>query len=77
LLSLREAGKKRSKAVHLLQKSVTNVIWLMVPVSDWLIIMIGPGGLLLGDSHLFRVLKIDGWRDGWNVRPAGWMMGRI
>jgi hypothetical protein len=44
-----EAGKKRSsKAVHMLEKSVTNMISLMVPVFDWPIIMISPGGLLLG-----------------------------
>jgi hypothetical protein len=27
-------------------QSVTNMIWLLLPVLDWLIIMIGSGGLL-------------------------------
>jgi hypothetical protein len=42
-----EAGNKRSKTVHLLHKCVINMIRLLIPVFDWLIIMIGPGGLLL------------------------------
>ncbi len=43
-----EAGKRRITAVHLLEKSAINMIWLLlIPVSDWSIIMIGPGGLLL------------------------------
>jgi hypothetical protein len=32
--------------MHLLEKSVINMTQLMIPVFDWLIIMIGPGGLL-------------------------------
>ncbi len=42
-----EAGKKRIKAVHLLEESVINMIGVLLPVLDWPIIMIGPGGLLL------------------------------
>jgi hypothetical protein len=42
-----EAGKNRSKAVHLLEKSVINMIWLLLPVFYWPIIMIRPRGLLL------------------------------
>jgi hypothetical protein len=34
-----EAGKRHSKAVHLLEKSVINVVWLLLPVFDWPIIM--------------------------------------
>jgi hypothetical protein len=33
--------------VHLLENTVINMISLLVPVFDWPIIMIGPGGLLL------------------------------
>jgi hypothetical protein len=50
-----EVGKRHSKAVHPLQKSVINMIWLLLSVSDWPIIMIGPGGLQLVVSHLFAV----------------------
>jgi hypothetical protein len=53
-----EAGKRCSKAVHMLEKSVINVIWLFVPVSDRAIIMIGPGGLLLWYSN-FNCLALD------------------
>jgi hypothetical protein len=28
------------------EKSVTNMTWLLLSVSDWLIILIGAGGLL-------------------------------
>jgi hypothetical protein len=35
------------KAVHMLEKSVINMIWLLLPVFDLPIMMIGPGGLLL------------------------------
>jgi hypothetical protein len=51
-----EAGKKRSKTIiQLLEKSVINMISLLLPVFDWSIIMIGPGGLLLVSSYLFAV----------------------
>jgi len=39
--------KRAAKVVHLLEKSVINMMWLLVPVFDWWLIMIGPGGLLL------------------------------
>jgi hypothetical protein len=48
-----EAGKWRNKAV--VKKSVINTISPLFPVSDWPIIMIRPGGLLLVVSHLFAV----------------------
>ncbi len=33
-------------------------IWLLLPVSDWPAIMIGPDGLLLVVSHLIAVLAL-------------------
>jgi hypothetical protein len=45
-----DTGKRRSKAVHLLEKTVINVICLLLlllPVFDSPNIMIGPGGFLL------------------------------
>jgi hypothetical protein len=42
-----EAGKRRSKVVHLLEKSVINMIRQLLPVFDWPNIVIGPGGFLL------------------------------
>ncbi len=50
-----EAGKKHNKAVHLLEKSVINMIQLLLPVFDWPIIMFGPGGLLWVVPHLYAV----------------------
>jgi hypothetical protein len=50
-----EVGKSHSKAMHPPQKSVINMIRLMLSVSDWPIIMIGPGGLQLAVSHQFAV----------------------
>jgi hypothetical protein len=51
--SLRWLVKSRSNnAVHLQKKSVINTIWLVLSISDWLIMMIGPGGLLLVVPHL-------------------------
>ncbi len=50
-----EACKRHSKVEHLPEKSVVNMIWLLLPVFDWPIIVIGPGGLLLVVSHLFAV----------------------
>jgi hypothetical protein len=52
---LAEAGKKHSKVVHLLEKSVINMIWLLLPAFDWPIIMIGPRGslLLVVPTYLF------------------------
>ncbi len=42
------------------EKSVVNMIWLLLPGSDWLFIMIGPSGLLLVSSHLFAVSILMG-----------------
>jgi hypothetical protein len=42
-----EVGERYNKAIHLLEKSVMNMIWQLFPVFDWLIIIIGPGSLLL------------------------------
>jgi hypothetical protein len=47
--------------VHLLEKSVINMIWLLSFVFDWPIIMIDPGGLLLVVPHLFAVLVSICW----------------
>jgi hypothetical protein len=41
-----EAGKRHSKAVHIVEKSVINMFRSVLPVFDWPNIMIGPGGLL-------------------------------
>jgi hypothetical protein len=43
------------------KKSVINMIQLQLSVSDWRIIMIGPGGLLLVVPHLFAVLVSVLW----------------
>ncbi len=37
------------------KKSVINMIWLLLSVSDWLIIVISPGGLLIVVPHVFGV----------------------
>jgi hypothetical protein len=61
LLSLlAEAGKKRSKAVHLLDRSIINMILLLFPIFDSSITMIGPGGLLLVVCHPFAAPEIPG-----------------
>jgi hypothetical protein len=44
-----------------LEKCVINLIWLMFPISDWSIIIIGPGGLQLVVSHLFAVPVLVVW----------------
>jgi hypothetical protein len=41
------AAKRSSSTLHQLEKSVINMILLLLSVSDRSIIMIGPGGLLL------------------------------
>ncbi len=46
-VQLAVAGKRRNTVVHLQKKSVTYRTWLRLNISDWSIIMIGPGGLLL------------------------------
>ncbi len=47
LLSFLRLVTTAQKAVHLLERSIINMIWLLHHVFDWLIIMIGWGGLLL------------------------------
>jgi hypothetical protein len=42
-------------------KSVLNMNLLLLSVSDWPIIMISPGGLLLVVPHLFSVLVTVVW----------------
>ncbi len=54
-----EAGKKHSKAVHLLEKSVMRMISLQLPVFHWPIMMIGPGGLLLVVCTYFQSLRMS------------------
>ncbi len=45
-----------SKVVHQWEKNVIiNMIWLLLRVSSWPIIMIGPGGLLVVVFHPFIV----------------------
>jgi hypothetical protein len=57
-----EAGKKHRKAVHLLEKSVINMIWLLVSGFDWPIRMIGPSGLLLVvPTYLQLLFQFYGW----------------
>jgi hypothetical protein len=57
------AGKRHSNAVHLQKTSPINMIWLLISVSDWPIIMIRPGGLLLVILNVFTVLVsvLHGW----------------
>ncbi len=43
------------------KKSVLNMNLLLLSVSDWPIIMIGPGGSLLVVHHLFSVLVTVVW----------------
>jgi F0F1-type ATP synthase assembly protein I len=40
------------------EKSVINMILLLLSVSDWLVIMIGPGGLLLVVPHMLFVVPV-------------------
>jgi hypothetical protein len=40
-------GKMCITAVNLLENVIINMIWLLLPVSDWPVLMICPGGLLL------------------------------
>ncbi len=43
------------------EKSVLNMIYQLLSVSDWPIVMIGPGGLLLVVPHRFAVLVSVLW----------------
>jgi len=49
------AGKRHTNAVPLQKKEYNKMIQLLLSVSDWPIIMIGPRGLLLVVPHLFAV----------------------
>jgi hypothetical protein len=55
IAQLAVAGKRHNNPVHMLKKSVIHVIGLLLSVSHWPIIMIGPGGLLLVVPNLFAV----------------------
>jgi hypothetical protein len=41
------------------EKGLIHMIWLLLSISDWSIIMICPGGLLLVVPHLFAVLLVS------------------
>ncbi len=56
-----EDGERCRKAYHLREKSVINMIWLLLPVSDWPIIMISPSGWLLVVSRLFAGTVLVLW----------------
>jgi hypothetical protein len=60
LHSLLRLVKCRAKP-NTCQRRVINMIRLLLPVSDWPIIMIGPGGLLLVVFHLFAVRVLVLW----------------
>jgi hypothetical protein len=51
----------QAKPDDLPEKSVINMIWLLLPVSDSPIIMIRPDGLLLVVPHLFEVPVLVLW----------------
>jgi hypothetical protein len=53
--------KGHNKPKHLPEKRVMNRLWLLVPVSDCVIIMIGPGGLSLVTPDLFAVPILALW----------------
>jgi hypothetical protein len=68
------------QAVHLLEKSVINMIWLLVPGFDWPVIMIGPSGLLLVvptylqllfQFYGFRVQKLNNLTWMWEIHLQG------
>ncbi len=50
-------AERRSNGVPPIEKSVINMIWLLLSISDWPIVKIGPSGLQLAvsASHLFGV----------------------
>ncbi len=54
-------GTSHNKAYLLSGKSVIAMMWLLLPVSDWSIIMISLGALLLVVSHLFVVPILGLW----------------
>jgi len=63
-----EARKRPSKAVHQLEKSVINMIWLLLPVFDGSNIMIGPGGLLLVSSYAYLRSRFHFY--GWGCKKV-------
>jgi hypothetical protein len=50
-----EPVKRHNKDVHMLEKSVINMICLLLPVSDWPIKITSRGGLLLVLFDVFAV----------------------
>ncbi len=66
-------GKGTAKPNTCPEKSVINMIWLLLPISYWPIIMVASGGLLLVVSHLFAApVLVYGW--GWKkVNNHIWM----
>ncbi len=61
-VQLAVAGKRRNTVVHLKKKSVKNWSWLRLSISDWSIIMIGPGGLLIVvPTYMLVQLQIYLW----------------
>jgi hypothetical protein len=62
LLSLLRLVKTAAKVVHLLERSIINMIWLLHHVFDWLMIMISWGGLLLVfPAYLQSLFESYGW----------------
>jgi hypothetical protein len=57
LAQFAEAGKNHSKVVHLLEKSVINMISLLLPVFDW------SRWFAISSLHLFPVTEKEshGW----------------
>jgi hypothetical protein len=53
--------KGHNKPKHLPEKRVIKILRLVVPVSDCVIIMIGPGGLSLVTPDLFAVPVLALW----------------
>ncbi len=49
------AGERHTNIVHMREKSVINMIWLLFIAADWPIMLIGPGGLLLVIPYLFAL----------------------
>ncbi len=55
LQSLLRLSKGAPKLCTLPEKSVIIMIFMLLPVYEWLIIMISPSGLLVVASHVFAV----------------------
>jgi hypothetical protein len=58
-----ERGSNIHSAPAAAEKSVINRIWLLLSSSDWSIILIGPGGLLLlvSPTYLLSQIQFYGW----------------